>query len=147
MRKRERYLLLPVLLLVLAASACSSGAERFKASLPGSAVTKIELTCAELCQRMDKPPFQSRMISDEGEIRTFVQVLGDAKKMAGALDYGALFRMRLYFENGSRKDYVLNIEDGDGWKGLLVDSEHSSQGWEISEQDAKTLRGLIYRRD
>ncbi|MFC4810723.1 hypothetical protein [Paenibacillus sp. GCM10023250] len=148
MRKGKRYLLLPMLLLMLAAAACSPpGGERFKASLPGAAVTKIELTCAELCQRMDEPPFQSRVISNAAEIRTFVQVLSDAEKMPGELDYGALFRMMLTFEDDSEQTYVLNIDDEDGRRGLLVDSEHSSQGWEISEQDAETLRKLIYRHE
>ncbi|MDG0813961.1 hypothetical protein [Cohnella rhizosphaerae] len=64
--------------------------------------------------------------------------------MNGVLDYGVTFFMYLFFEDGTQKKYVLNVEDQDGMNALLVDTDNSMQGYRISKELTSELRGVIY---
>jgi hypothetical protein len=108
-------------------------------------VSSIKLECAEMCKRMGNPPFAEKIITDSKEINSFTDAIRQADKMTGILDYGAIFKMYLKFENGTEKLYVLNIDDKDGSNGLLVDLAHSEQGYRISKQDTSALRAIIYK--
>jgi hypothetical protein len=105
---------------------------------------KIKLECSQICKEMEKPPFVEKIITNADEIESFTKAIYKADKITGMLDYGAVFKMYLSFENGVEKQYVLNIDNEESSLGLIVDLDKSAQGYSVSKLHTKSLREIIY---
>lgn len=112
-------------------------------------ITSIKLVCADLCnddQENPEAPFVERTFEDTAQLRIFERAMDKAEKMSGEIEYVVYFRMYVSYEDGSQKEYVLNISSSEkeGITGLLVDSADSGQGYTIPEAQHNELRTLIY---
>lgn len=115
-------------------------------------ITSIKLVCADLCnddQENPEAPFVERTFEDTAQLRIFERAMDKAEKMSGEIEYVVYFRMYVSYEDGSQKEYVLNISSSEkeGITGLLVDSADSGQGYTIPEPQHNELRTLIYDKE
>ncbi|MFC5649831.1 hypothetical protein ACFPYJ_11995 [Paenibacillus solisilvae] len=139
-----RPLLLIMLGLVLGLVGCQAENEKGAAGVSAGEIEHISLTCIDICLRWEKPPFTLKTFNDADSILTFTEAINQARRMEGDLDYGGIFNMKLFFTDGTRKEYVLNIDDKVGSTGLLVDIAKSTQGYIIGQDMVSKLRAIIF---
>lgn len=142
-----RLIAVIVLVLSIVATGCTFAKHtNGKVMLNGKEIVSVKLECADFCKKAEKPPFAKKIFTKENgdALNVFRKAIVKAEKMNGVLDYGVTFFMYLFFEDGTQKKYVLNVEDQDGMNALLVDTDNSMQGYRISKELTSELRGVIY---
>ncbi|MNC00900.1 hypothetical protein D3C75_482390 [compost metagenome] len=135
-------MLLLACLLVISVIGCSKPKE--------NEVTSIRLECKDLCKDGQVPAglFSEKIFTEPDEISVFMNAVNKASKMQGMLNYMTSFLMYVSYSETGEKVYVLNIANvkDEAIRGLLVDTEDSSQGYEIQTEFHEQLRQLIYEQ-
>lgn len=103
-------------------------------------ITSIELECknpilAEKCE--------NHSFNDKKSIKIFEEAINTATEIQGNLNYSAEYSMTISYSNNTTKNYDLSLGTDRTMKGLLVNQENTSQGYEISVDNANQLRDLI----
>lgn len=103
-------------------------------------ITSIELECknpisAEKCE--------NHSFNDKKSIKIFEEAINTAVEMLGVLNYSAEYSMTISYSNNTTVHYDLSLGTDRTMKGLLVDQENSTQGYEISVENANQLRDLV----
>ncbi|WP_042200522.1 hypothetical protein [Paenibacillus camerounensis] len=115
-----------------------------------SEISSIRLECKDLCKDGQVPAglFTEKIFTEPDEISVFMNAVNKASKMPGMLNYMTSFLMYVSYSDGGEKVYVLNIANvkNEEIRGLLVDTEDSSQGYEIQTEFHEQLRQLIYEQ-
>ncbi|WP_028608390.1 hypothetical protein [Paenibacillus harenae] len=132
----RKWFYIVILMAISGLVGCSTGEEKD--------IQEIRLECTELCQQLEKPPLQEKVVTDADEIDIFKKAINRAVKMGGELDYGVMFFMHLSYTDGTKQKYALNITREAGQSGLLVDTANSGQGYIIPEDISEALSEIIY---
>ncbi|WP_160032182.1 hypothetical protein [Paenibacillus sp. An7] len=72
--------------------------------------------------------------------------MNTAVENLGELDYSAEYNMTIFYSNDVTTNYHLSLGSHRTVKGLLVNQENTSQGYEISVDHANKLRDLVSKR-
>jgi hypothetical protein len=106
-------------------------------------ISSIRLECAELCKRTSPIPFEQKTIRDAGELEKFKQAMSQGRKLLGDIDYGVVFWMYITLRDGTRKKYVLNINEQPGGIALLVNMK-SGNAYTLPKDDTAAMRAIIW---
>ncbi|AFH62694.1 hypothetical protein ACVNS2_18765 [Paenibacillus caseinilyticus] len=110
-------------------------------------ITSIKLTSTDVWERAEKKPaFKEKTFDSPDDIEIFQGAIKQATEVEEIIDYLSLFHMKVTFEDGTEKKYILNIVDEDGQKGLLVDTATSEQSYIIPESINEALRKMIFTK-
>lgn len=112
-------------------------------------VLKVTIVCAKSCKmNIKNPPFEQKVITDVNQVTTFMSAINKAEPIKGLpRNYGAEFLMYVSFEDGTEKEYFINISDNQNEAASLVEpmnNEQGYQGYSITKTSADALRAIIY---
>lgn len=106
-------------------------------------ITAIELECNT---PISEAKCENQLFNDEESIKLFEEAINTAVENLGELDYSAEYNMTIFYSKDVTTNYHLSLGSHRTVKGLLVNQENTSQGYEISVDHANQLRDLVSKR-
>lgn len=101
-------------------------------------LSSIQLECAD-----ESCPFKQKSFDDEADLEKFQRAMGKADPIKGEIDLAPMFRMLATFKDGTRREYVLNINEEYVGRAILVNLEKDSSYF-IPKSQADLLRPIVY---
>ncbi|WP_379153420.1 hypothetical protein [Paenibacillus sp. sgz5001063] len=139
---KRLLLMVPVLLAVLL-----SGCQNAFGFINAKWISEITLDYQLSDSKVQDGPFESKTFTDPAFIKLMADAMNGSKRIKGELDYGAEFRMKLTYGDGYTEDYILNLGEASGNRGLLVSEENSGKGYSVPVKNADKLRKLVYAEE
>jgi hypothetical protein len=84
------------------------------------------------------------ILKDTTLIKTIAEAMNKGKRLAGDLDWGPEFDMKLIYGDGYTEEYYIALGKKLGYKGTFTKASTSSQGYEIPVKNSDQLRKLFY---
>lgn len=100
----------------------------------------ITLICI---QQQNANACTDQQFHDLQAFQVFTTAIDRAVEMPGIHNYGAEYRLNITYSKQTTKAFHLSLGVNREMKGLLVDLDNTSQGYEISVEQANKLRDLI----
>lgn len=119
---------------------CITGCTKSEPKDSINSITSIELECNT---PISEVKCENQSFNDEESIKIFEEAINTASEMLGELNYSAEYNMTISYANDITENYHLSLGSRRTVKGLLVNQENTSQGYEISVDHANKLRDLV----
>jgi len=101
-------------------------------------LSSILLECVD-----ESCPFKQKSFDEEADLKKFQRAISKADKIKGEIDLVPMFWMHITFKDGTRRKYVLNINEEYMGRAILVNVEKDSSYF-IPKSQADLLRPIVY---